>query len=193
MSDSSQRLCELARQGDTVAASELVTQLHRPIFAYLRRLSGNDEEAADLTQTTFIKFWQSLPSFQQRSTVSTWLHGIAYHVFLDWRRKGRPSEVQPDQWWETYADDGALPSENAQESELAALLYGWTEQLEEDKRQVVHLHFYQGLSLSETAEVLSIATSTVKYRLREALQFLRTKTREPVLTQKRKNYDREHY
>ena len=186
MSDPSQHLWELARQGDAEAASELVTQLHRPIFAYLRRLSGNDEEAADLTQTTFIKFWRSLSSFQQRSTVSTWLHGIAYHVYLDWRRKTLPGEAQPDQWWETHAADGALPSENAQDNELAGLLYGWTEQLEEGKKQVVHLHFYQGLSLSETAEILGIATSTVKYRLREALEFLRTKTREPALTQKRK-------
>jgi RNA polymerase sigma factor (sigma-70 family) len=49
------------------------------------------------------------------------------------------------------------------------------DQLDEDKRHVVHLHYYQGLSLRETAKVLNIATSTVKYRLREVLKTLRVK------------------
>jgi len=47
--------------------------------------------------------------------------------------------------------------------------------LGEDARQTVHLHYYQGLSLAETAEILGVATSTVKYRLREALEFLRAR------------------
>ena len=49
------------------------------------------------------------------------------------------------------------------------------QQLDEEKREAVHLHYYQGLSLSETAEVLGIAASTVKYRLREALDFLKAR------------------
>jgi len=49
------------------------------------------------------------------------------------------------------------------------------------------LHYYQGLSLKETAEVLNIATSTVKYRLREALDVLRTQTAEPKSGIKIKN------
>jgi len=58
---------------------------------------------------------------------------------------------------------------------LALRLYQAVEQLDEDKKHVVHLHYYQGLSLRETAKVLGIATSTVKYRLREVFKILRTK------------------
>ena len=53
--------------------------------------------------------------------------------------------------------------------------------MEDGVREVVHLHYYQGLSLSETSEALGIATSTVKYRLREALDVLRSQTNEPKL------------
>jgi len=53
------------------------------------------------------------------------------------------------------------------------------EQLEEDARQVIHLHYYQHLSLLETAEVLGVATSTVKYRLRGALELLRLRMSDP--------------
>ena len=66
------------------------------------------------------------------------------------------------------------------QKDMAHQLYYWVDQLEEEQRQAVHLHYYQGLSLSETAEVLGIATSTLKYRLKGALEFLRSKTAEPI-------------
>lgn len=176
-----QRLVELAREGDLAAASELVTMFHQNIFAYLRRLCGDDHEAADLSQKTFSKAWQSLPSFRARSSFSTWLHGIAHHVYLDWRRARKISEVQPDSWWEARVADGPGPDEDVAERDMARLLYHCVDQLDEAKQQAVHLHYYQGLSLQETAEVLGIATSTVKYRLREALDSLRARIAKPNL------------
>jgi RNA polymerase sigma-70 factor (ECF subfamily) len=175
MSDAAETLCERARKGDLAAASELVALFYQRIFAYLRRLSGNDDDAADLTQKTFARTWQALDSYQRRSTFSTWLHGIAYHVYLDWRRKRNPGDAQTDEWWETQAANSPTPYENTVERELAHQLYRWVDELDEDKKQSVHLHYYQNLPLSETAEVLGVAVSTVKYRLREALDFLRAR------------------
>jgi RNA polymerase sigma-70 factor (ECF subfamily) len=59
--------------------------------------------------------------------------------------------------------------------QTAQRLYEAVDQLDEDRRHVVHLHYYQGLSIRQTAEVLNVATSTVKYRLREVLRILRTR------------------
>jgi len=179
VSDHAQALCERAKQGDLSAASELVAHFYERIFAYFRRLAGNDEDAADLTQKTFFKVWVSLASYQNRSSFSTWLHGIAHHVYVDWRRKRNLTEAQSDEWWDACAADGPSPSEDASEREAAKHIYSLVERLEDSVRQTVHLHYYQGLSISETAEALNIATSTVKYRLREALDFLRSKTVEP--------------
>src|SRR5262245_13602142 len=179
MNEQAQALCERARQGDPAAAAELVALFYERIFAYLRRLCGNDDDAADLAQKAFFKAWVSLASFQSRSSFSTWLHGIAYHVYVDWRRKNNPAEAQTEEWWERCAADGPSPFEDAAGKEAAGRIYSLVERLDEGIRQVVHLHYYQGLSISETAEALSIATSTVKYRLREALDFLRTQTAEP--------------
>jgi RNA polymerase sigma-70 factor (ECF subfamily) len=77
--------------------------------------------------------------------------------------------------------EGPGPFENAVEREQAGQLYQWVDQLDEETRETMHLHYYQGLSINETAEALNIATSTVKYRLRAALDFLRTKTAEPKM------------
>ena len=186
MSNAAEILCERACKGDLAAASELVAQTYHRIFAYLRRLSGNDHDAADLTQKTFAKTWQSLPSYQRRSSFSTWLHGIAYHVYLDWRRARSPVEPQTDQWWETQAASSPTPYEDAAERELAHQLYRWVDELDEEKKQAVHLRYYQNLSLNETAQVLGVATSTVKYRLREALDFLRSRaSKAEILTERR--------
>ena len=181
MSDHAETLCDRAGAGDLSAASELVGLFYERIFAYFRRLCRNDADAADLTQKTFFKVWTSLASFQRRSSFSTWLHGIAHHVYVDWRRTNRPADSQTDKWWEVCADDGPSPFEDAAERDLARRLFSLVERLEDGVREVVHLHYYQGLSLSETAEALGIATSTVKYRLRAALDFLRSQTNEPKL------------
>jgi RNA polymerase sigma-70 factor (ECF subfamily) len=175
MSDAAEILCERAQNGDLSAASELVAGFYQQIFAYLRRLSGNDHDAADLTQKTFTKTWQSLASYQRRSSFSTWLHGIAYHAYLDWRRKRNLGDAQSDEWWETQIGTSPTPYENTAERELAHQLYRWVDELDDEKRQAVHLHYYQNLPLNETAEVLGVAVSTVKYRLREALAFLRSR------------------
>ena len=82
MSDHAETLCDRAGAGDLEAVSELVSLYYERIFAWLRRLCGNDHDAADLTQRTFFKVWTSLASYQRRSSFSTWLHGIGHHVYL---------------------------------------------------------------------------------------------------------------
>ena len=72
-------------------------------------------------------------------------------------------------------DTNPGPLTNAAERQLAQQLYEAITKLDESKRYVVHLHYYQGLSIRETAKVLDIATSTVKSRLREVCKILRTK------------------
>ena len=182
MSDHAETLCHRAKTGDIAAASELVGLFYQRIFAYFRRLCGNDDDAADLTQKTFFKVWTSLASYQRRSSFSTWLHAIAHHVYVDWRRTNRPADPQTDEWWEACAAVGPSPFDDAAERDTARRLFALVERLEEGIKEVVHLHYYQGLSLSETAEALGIATSTVKYRLRGALDFLRARTNETKLS-----------
>ena len=182
MSDHAETLCDRAGAGDLSAAEELVSLYYQRIFAYFRRLCGDDEDAADLTQKTFFKVWTSLASFRRRSGFATWLHAIAHHVYVDWRRAKRPADSQTDEWWEACEAVGPSPFDDAAERDAAQRLFALVERLEEGIKEVVHLHYYQGLSLSETAEAMGIATSTVKYRLRDALDSLRARTNETKLS-----------
>ncbi|MHC4120966.1 MAG: RNA polymerase sigma factor [Planctomycetota bacterium] len=167
-------LCRRAKKADKDAAGELLKIYYRDIFAYLRRLCGSRHDAEDLTQQTFLKVWSSLDRFKGRSKFSTWLYRIAHNTFLDWLRKNAvSSQSRPDQWWQECIDKNDGPFVNLAQHQLAQRLYQAVDRLDEDKKHVVHLHYYQGLSIRETAKVLNIATSTVKYRLREVFKALR--------------------
>jgi RNA polymerase sigma-70 factor, ECF subfamily len=156
-------------QGDQVAAVDLVDLFYERIYAFLRRLCYNDADAADLTQRTFSRVWQALPGFSGRASVGSWIHSIAYHCYVDWRRANRPTEDRPPEWWAACVSSTPLPDEAASRNDLSAVTYAAVDALPPELRDTIHLHYYQELTIQETADALSIATSTVKYRVRQAL------------------------
>jgi RNA polymerase sigma-70 factor (ECF subfamily) len=161
-----------AQAGDRDAADRLIEEFHKRIYAFLRRLTGNDSDAEDLTQRTFARVWSSLNTFAGLSSVSSWIHGIAYHVYLDWRRTSRRDEPQTDEWWATTPSNDPTPSELVESTDLACALYAAVDRLDPELRSTIHLRYYQGLTLQETADALGTAISTVKYRLSNALDKL---------------------
>jgi RNA polymerase sigma-70 factor (ECF subfamily) len=165
--------CERAERGDREAASALLREFHRPIYAYLRRLTGREADAADLTQVTFLKVWQSLGRFRGASSVSTWMHRIAYCSYVDWLRQSRPPDEQSEAWWRHLPAEAPPPSDALADREAVQRVCAAVARLAEDERQPVHLHYLQGLTLAETAEVLDLPVSTLKYRLRAGLDSLR--------------------
>jgi RNA polymerase sigma-70 factor, ECF subfamily len=175
MEPDTHQLVEKARCGDRAAATELISLFYERIYAFLRRLTANDADAADLTQRTFARVWQALPTFAGRSSVSSWIHSIAYHAYVDWRRADRHTEPRSNQWWATRPTAESQPDEILAHTDMAATVYGAVHELEPDLRDTVQLHYYQDLTLQETADAMDVATSTVKYRLRQALAELQRK------------------
>src|SRR5438093_1503456 len=175
MEPEASQLVESVRAGDKAAAVELIELFYERIYAFLRRRTSNDADAADLTQRTFGSVWQALPSFAGSSSVGSWMHSIAYHVYVDWRRTDRHTEPRSNEWWAARAATEAAPDEIAARNDMAATLYGSVDGLAPDLRDTVQFHYYQDLTLQETADAMGVATSTVKYRLRLALAELQKK------------------
>ncbi len=168
-------LVKAALKGNGAAIDDIIELFYAKVYAFLKRLSGSDSDAADLTQRTFGSVWQSLPRFAGRSSVSSWIHSIAYHTYVDWRRTNHRGESRSPEWWADRMCHSPRPDEVASRNDLAASLYTAVDGLDPDLRETVHLHYYQELTLEETAEAMGIATSTVKYRLRQALTELERK------------------
>jgi RNA polymerase sigma-70 factor (ECF subfamily) len=175
MEPDANQLAETARRGDRAAAVKLIELFYERIYAFLRRLAANEADGADLTQRTFGRVWQALPTFAGRSSVSSWMHSIAYHVYVDWRRADRHTEPRSHEWWAARPATELWPDEIVALADSAAAVYGSVEKLEPDLRHTVQLHYYQNLTLQETADAMGVASSTVKYRLRQALTELQRK------------------
>src|SRR5215470_8345503 len=75
--------------GDRAAAERLVEQSYHVVYALLRRLCGESDLAADLTQESYRKAWDALASFDGRARFSTWLCRIAYNTYLNHLRRPR--------------------------------------------------------------------------------------------------------
>jgi RNA polymerase sigma-70 factor (ECF subfamily) len=161
-------------KGERIATVDLIDLFYERIYAFLRRLCFNEADAADLTQRTFARVWQALPTFNGRSSVGSWIHSIAYHTYVDWRRAERPTEARNPEWWAERTSNEPGPDEIAARNDLASSIYAAVDQLAPDLRDTVHLHYYQELTIQETADAMQVAASTVKYRLRQALEQLET-------------------
>src|SRR4051794_20022071 len=104
-------------------ALELIELFYERVYAFLRRLTANDGDAADLTQRTFARVWQKLPTFAGRSSIGSWIHSIAYRLYIDWRRTCHPSDFRTDAWWNAHPAKELAPDEIVARKDLQDAVY----------------------------------------------------------------------
>lgn len=159
--------------GDTDAFEALVTEYEKNVYNLALKMTGNTEDAADLSQETFIKAFHSLGSFRGDSKFSVWLYRIVSNVCLDFlrgrsRRQTVSLSMEDEDGEEAQLD---IPDER-QTPELLlekrmtreAVRRGLA-QLPPEPRQILLLREIQGLSYEEIASVLGIESGTVKSRI----------------------------
>ena len=160
-------------QGDVNAFEKLVTEYEKAVYAIALRMTGNAEDAADMTQETFIKAYNSLQSFRGDSKFSVWLYRIASNVCLDFlrSRSRKPTvslSVEDDEGEETeldIADESQSPEQLLERGLTRDAVRRGLEALPPDYRQILLLREIQGLSYEEIADVLQIEVGTVKSRI----------------------------
>ena len=161
--------------GDHEACVELIGQFHAPIYRLVAHLCRDAHLAEDLTQETFLAAWAKISSFNVASSLNTWLHTIAYRKFIDaHRRQERAVTIKGDASVDRAQAKTPDPYESALASDENRNLYRALDRLKPAERDVVVLHYLQGLSFEDTAAVVEQPTGTVKWRSRQALEQLRT-------------------
>ena len=161
-------------------AVELIELFYDCIYGFLRRLTGNDADAADLAQRTFSRVCQKLAGYVDHSSPGSWIHSIAYHLYVDWRRTLGPIEERSDEWWAAYKASEPGPDEMVARDDLHSMVFRFVDELSPELRETIHLRYYQELTLQETADVMGVALSTVKYRQHQSLEELQKKLNSPT-------------
>ena len=186
---------EQARCGDMGAFSRLVVKYQDRILNTCWRLTGNLDDAQDLTQEAFLHALQSLDKFRQRASFYTWLFRIAVNLSISHRRKSaravKLSLHGPD--GEDRGDHQAArrvgrasgevddPPTRLASREIQRLVVEGLDRLDDDYRTVVVLRDIEGFDYRQIAEILDVPVGTVKSRLHRARMELRDRL-EPMVS-----------
>lgn len=175
-------LVQRAKQGDEESFAALVEQNQGRIYNLALRMTGNPDDALELSQEAFLNAWKGLGKFQGDSSFATWLYRLTSNVCIDFlrrekRRSALSMTISLDD--EEEARQAELPDERfsphveAERRERQETLRAGLSTLSAEHRRVIILRELEGLSYGEIAQVLGLEEGTVKSRIARARLALR--------------------
>jgi RNA polymerase sigma-70 factor (ECF subfamily) len=176
-----------ARTGDTDAFRLLVERHSRSLFGLAYRMTGNQSDAEDVVQESFLRAYRQLRSFDQRAGFGTWLYRIAVNCSLDLiRARGRRMEAFApanedafDPVAEASTGD-AGPERLAWSGEIRQRVAAGMARLSPIERAAFVLRHFEGMRIEEMSRVLGCQPGAAKHSVFRAVQKLR-RALEPAL------------
>lgn len=165
------RLVERCRQGDPYAFETLFRKYQSYVYNISLGMLCNSEDAADVTQETFLRLHRSLDSFRGDATFSTWLYRVAVNLCIsELRRRGRNrfqflDDVAHDEDATLHEELSPHPHDAIQQAEEGRMVRKILNTLPPDYRAIMVLRHFQQLAYEEIADVLGLSLSQVKTRL----------------------------
>ena len=171
----------------------LVERHGRKVFGLAYRMTGNEHDADEVVQETFLRSYKRLDSFEARSSFSTWLYRIASNCALDLLAKrkqdkmhivendAREDELNPQERTLDYASPQPGPERMLLSSELRQRVADAMKRLTPVERTAFVLRHFEGHSIAEIASVLKIKDEAVKNTVFRAVKKMRIEL-EPLIT-----------
>jgi RNA polymerase sigma-70 factor (ECF subfamily) len=172
---------ETLRAGDRAEFARLVDAYSTPIYRLGLKMLGNEQDAEDVLQNTFLNALTHISSFEGRSSVSTWLYRIAANeALMQIRRKKSTISIEDMQFEDSddimpknFIDWSLLPENELLTGEGKSMMDTAIKKLPESLRMVFILRDIEDVSIKDTAEILNLTEANVKIRLLRARMFLR--------------------
>ena len=173
---------ERLQAGHDAALNDLMERHATPVFRFLCRMVGNEDDANDLAQETFVRVFKSRASFRPEQKFSTWLFAIAANLARNhfrWRARhpnlsldaGNPESEQS--LADTLPATGPAPNDAALKVERAQAVRFAVNNLPEDLREAIVLCEWEERSVAEAATILEATPKAVESRLYRARGILR--------------------
>jgi RNA polymerase sigma-70 factor (ECF subfamily) len=181
-----------ARTGDTDAFRVLVERHSRALFRLAFRMTGNEQDAEDVVQESFLRAYKQLGKFDERASFGTWLHRIAMNYSLDLvrARKRRSEQLAPHpEGTHPEMDDPVLslpsgdpaPDRLAMSGEVRERVTEAMKELSASERTAFVLRHFEGMCIEEVSRVLGCQPGAAKHSVFRAVQKLR-RALEPLMS-----------
>lgn len=159
--DQETALVRNCQHGDKKAMSTLVMHLQKPVYNAAYRMLGNPDDAADVTQTTFLKVFENIRSFDPKFRLFSWTYRIALNESIDQlKRRKRTEPLQ-----RSLESDTGLPQETLAASQLSGEVQSVLMELNEEQRAVMVLRYFSDCSYDDISRILELPGKKVKSRL----------------------------
>ena len=177
-----------ARTGDSDAFRVLVERHGRSLFRLAFRMTGNEQDAEDVVQESFLRAYRQLAKFDERASFGTWLYRIAANCSLDLVRskKRRSENVAPaDPEMEdpvvSLPSTDPTPERIALSSEVRERVAQAMDDLSATERTAFVLRHFEGMCIEDVSRVLECQPGAAKHSVFRAVQKLR-RALEPVVS-----------
>lgn len=153
-------LVNRARKGDNKAFEDLVRKYQEPLYRYLCRLSGNGEDAMELTQSSFVKAYLSIGRFRGESSFKTYLFRIASNAWRNTiRDRGRRPAVDIDR---VPIASGDNPHDKVVRNQELEMFWSLVEELPARQKEALTLRIREGYPFKEVAKIMGCTTGSAK-------------------------------
>lgn len=176
----SARLISECIAGNEDAIEFLVRQYETGVFRLALSIIGNEAEANEITQETFIAALRSLPSYQEQKSFKAWLYTIVLNYSRSHLRKRKIVErlrTTLTTIFQVENQKQVSPEDVIIQNEKEAALWNSLNQLDERQRIVVILRYFHDLSIAQISKILSVNEGTIHSRLHSAREKLRNTLR----------------
>lgn len=167
-------IIERCKKGDKEAYRHIVQKYQRMIFTLSIKMLGDEEEAKDTTQETFIRAWERLCEYDNKKSFTTWIYTIATHFCIDRIRKAERLTPLPNEEITLYGYiNDKNPQRTLESRELAAIIRALARNLSTKQRVVFTLCQLEGRTTEETEELTGLTAQQIKSNLYVARQTIR--------------------
>lgn len=168
-----------AQEGSRRAFDKLVLRYIKRIFRLLYDITGNYEDAQDLTQEAFLRAFLNIRGYRGDAKFHTWLYRIAYNVGIDFERRSRRlSRVEWDSQRQKRTVGPFDPAKNGEYTGEREAIEAALQTLTQPQRLSVVLFYYHGFRMREIGEILGCSEGTARVHLFRALRRLRKELRD---------------
>ena len=163
-------------RGDLSSMNGIYENRHRPLFRFFFRLTGRQAAAEDLVHEVFLRMIRYRNTYQAEAETEgafeAWMYRIARNALTDSARKHRHEVAAGDGEMESIASDRPTPYDAAAKRQDLATLYRAMRELPEEKRELLVLTRFEGLSYEQIGRILGCESGTVKGRVFRAMKEL---------------------